>query len=244
MTYDLIQLWRSAERVGIHCSTYQEAIRICNGLHKLGYTWGGGASYLDNAHGYEEYGSSYTILNSNMYTTCCSFAGKLIESTNVVVGSSCYDVVVSLLDKLDPTVRNNLIKEIEEKAKDANNTYFYITEFGEVKSAMWQRSRNDYTRHAFGNYFKTQEDALKENKHRMIYAQLKELAQKAGEPDNAWDGKNKHWRVYYNVSRKNMDATFDLTEQQGMVYFPSKREALEAVQEVGADNYLKYILRR
>lgn len=241
--YSIQQLWNEGN-VAVRCQQKQEAVRICNMLHKLGYKWYGGNSYLNNPKGYEEY-ERYCISSGNTYGSVEYFRQRgfrIIDSLSITENN--WSEITTLLAKLNPADLNEVVDNLKKKVEQYESTYYYITDLGSIKSAVWERSIDDYTRYGCGNFFKTKEEAEKEMHHRMTWHALKQRSNREKEPENIWNGSNKHWRVYYNTKTSSMEATFDLTEQQGMVYFPSKKAALEAVQSVGAENYLKYILRR
>ncbi len=69
------------EKTVIHCETEEEAERILNMAHKLGYRWNNGRSYKgDYKWGINESATSYNILNG--------LVGNIWETNNTIIPSA------------------------------------------------------------------------------------------------------------------------------------------------------------
>jgi hypothetical protein len=96
--------------------------------------------------------------------------------------------------------------------------------------------------YALGNIFPTQEAAEDEVKRRRILKRWKDLSIESGEEENAWDGSNVHYKVFYEVRKKCIDITSVYGYLEEGVHFTSEESIQAAIKKIGEDNVKRYIL--
>lgn len=101
-------------------------------------------------------------------------------------------------------------------------------------------SVHDSGAYAWGNCFKTKEEAEFELERRKVIAELSDFA----EGDEAvWgDGGRRHWKIYYSFSEKKICYGCYFVMKAAALYFSSAEAAETAVKVVGEDRVKKYYL--
>ena len=106
----------------------------------------------------------------------------------------------------------------------------------------WYDVSADNYLYSIGEVFKTAEEADEEEKRRKILIQWKRLSIEAGEEENEWNRKNKHFCVMYDLVDKALRIEYRFSSSNGSSYFPSMKSIKNAIEIVGEENVKKYIL--
>lgn len=143
-------------------------------------------------------------------------------------------------------LRQDLEKEnkgVWKPDEDECEDYYYIDESGDTYETYHASSRIDYEHIEFGNYYKTKEEAEYQanvQKYTNLFRKYIE-----GHSDLIdWQDRNKE-KLYitYSFSDKKIYYTVcHCCKQQGTVYASSKQILEDAVEFVGEDNVIKYVL--
>jgi len=122
--------------------------------------------------------------------------------------------------------------------------YFFILPTGTVRSSIEAKMEIDNIYYAFGNYFKTQEEAEFEAERLKVIAELREWATPVDEFD--W---NAHGEYKYILKISN-NGGFCLrigvweSYQYSDLVFASEEIARNAIEAVGEERIIKYYFRK
>lgn len=136
--------------------------------------------------------------------------------------------------------------EKEEKANSCGlkngDTYYYITNDGQIGIAKWQGRASDFRRLALGNVFKTEKDTEFGIEKQKVRVELQRYADEHNDPDKEeWDGENEHYRIGYDIDADDFIITSGWNIIRDDVYFTSKEIAEDAANKVGAKRIMKYL---
>ena len=146
-------------------------------------------------------------------------------------------------------VTEEQLKEIENLSKKRwracnGEYYFYIDVGGYIGHETEMYCESDDFKYLIGNYFKTHKEA-EEYKQKLIYQQqYKDYVNEHNECDIDWkDQEQKKYNAAYDL----MDELFCidsviLSYSEGVVYATSKQIIKDFIEEIGEDNFKKYIL--
>lgn len=152
---------------------------------------------------------------------------------------------------------NKIKEKIDKLKEDYNNidgvmvdgvmvrigdTYYYLSDEGEICSNTWVNDDIDNARLSFGNVIRTEEEAL--FKSRKI--EIKNILEKYAEPrDTEWDGENDHY--YFNWDCMTNHITIikvTCLKTEGTTYFASGEKAREALNEIGENELIAYLFSK
>lgn len=152
--------------------------------------------------------------------------------------------------------KDKLIKELQDKLAEAekikvddskrwrpedNETFWYVGYDGTVYNSDFGF---DYEwLYLTGDCFKTQEEAEEYKKQIEYTARYKNYIEEHSEPlDWGNDDQPKHFsflETYYNEIRINYALTY---KRQGTIYASNEQIIIDAIKEIGEDNFKKYVL--
>ena len=138
-----------------------------------------------------------------------------------------------------------LKKELEKKDKgiwkpEEEGKYYYIDAQGlvvETKLNNW--GRNVYFL-SIGNYYKTEEEALKMANYLKYTNLLRKYVEEHSEPIDWEDGTKKYF-IYCTNQPRALIIDYDYYRYQGTIYASSEEVLLDAIEFVGEENIKKYI---
>ena len=138
-------------------------------------------------------------------------------------------------------VEDENVKESEEnewlKYKD---TYYSICSDGDIMYDYFDlNSSYCIDRLAISNVFKTREEAEFELERLRVIAEIKKFAESE---DREWDGINRHWYPYYDITDSSIKYTYKLSYKSYGIYFASEEEAQKCVDTIGEDRIKKFYL--
>lgn len=152
---------------------------------------------------------------------------------------------------------NKIKEKIDKLKEDYNNidgamvdgamvrkgdTYYYLTDEGEICSNIWANDAIDNARLSFGNVMRTREEAL----FKSCKIEIKNILKKYAEPDDyEWDGENDHY--YFNWDcMTNQISIFKATclKTEGTTYFASGEKAREALDKIGENELIAYLFSK
>ena len=148
---------------------------------------------------------------------------------------------LKLLDIDTDIVEAENVKESEENEqwKDGD-VYYYIDSDGQVvHNYFFLQSLPATRRLVMGNCFKTREEAEFELERLNIISEIKKFAESE---DKEWDGINRHWYPYYDITDSSIKYTYKLSYKSYGIYFASEEEAQKCVNTIGEDRIKKFYL--
>lgn len=139
------------------------------------------------------------------------------------------------------------VKRLAEKKKpywvpEKGETYFLIDEYGFTADTRNDKLNGDNFAISIGNCFRTREEAEEAVTRLRMQTKWKRLSLEAGEADNPWDGKHKHYYAYWDSYEKKIGNDYNSGLIDGLIHFPSEESLKAAIAEIGKENVKKYIL--
>lgn len=124
---------------------------------------------------------------------------------------------------------------------DRGNTYYFINSDGRVFFENDYNLSVDERRYAFGNYFKTMEEAKFEVERIKVVTELEEWATPVN--DFNWNDENAG-KYFISLKFGKLTVSSYNTYQISNLLFTSKEVAENAIEAVGKDKIIKYYFRR
>lgn len=142
------------------------------------------------------------------------------------------------------------VKEIEKpKYKrwraEKGEEYYFLSDLGEILSAIDCRDKSDNFLYDIGNYFKTEEEAEEYKKKLLYQQQYKDFIGEDLATKDDWKKPTfqkyatciDHY--YCNEVALSSNTYYEL---QGVIYSKSKEKIQDFIKKIGEDNFKKYIL--
>ena len=111
-------------------------------------------------------------------------------------------------------------------------SYFCISDFGDVESYCDYNDRAADAYFKAVNYFSTQPFANQVALHQLLYRKLLKFSYENKCADVEWNGRNWHWRVYYNPDDLKYYVAGFVSHKFDGVWFSSEDAAKRAIEEV------------
>ena len=163
---------------------------------------------------------------------------------------------MTIQEKIDALKKEfeNKIAELEKQAKAEEQSrvfkpkegekYWCVADYG-VEWDGWNCLDEDEYRHKSGNVFKTQEEALWEEQHRIVSTELKHFVQE-NDPrpikEEDWEDFGvKKFFIRYNYEDKELWADDVYTDKVSNQVYASSEDTLQnAIKHIGEDRLKKY----
>ena len=144
-------------------------------------------------------------------------------------------------------LRQDLEKEekgIWKPDEDECEDYYYIDESGDTYETYHASSRIDYEHIEFGNYYKTEEEAKYQANVQKYTNLFRKYIEEHSDLLDWNDDDCIKCFVWYNYEEKCMRyaVSYTTNKSQGTIYASSERILKNAVEFVGEDNVIKYVL--
>lgn len=168
----------------------------------------------------------YKLIGDNMY-----YANKLIAS-NITVENALAD---------DWEVVGETKSKVWKPKK--GNIYYCINSFGQINNYNNREDSNDKRAINFGNYFKTDEEAVHMVEKLKVIKELRDFALEHNDEEIDWVDKDQDkFEISYEDSTNVVEPICDnyYRSQAFNVYFTSKEIAEEAIKTIGEDRIKKY----
>lgn len=150
-------------------------------------------------------------------------------------------------------VSEEQVKEIEKpkykrwRAEEKGEEYYFLSDLGEILSAIDCRDKSDNFLYNTDNYFKTEEGAEFRKKQLLYLQQYKDYLGDDLVTEDDWKNPNIFkYKAYFDFDplrglgiRTSADC---LMKYQGAIYSKSKEKIEKFIKEFGEDNFKKYIL--
>jgi len=145
---------------------------------------------------------------------------------------------------------NKKIKELEkQKSKkgyiwkpNLNEEYYSIRTAGGISSYINNQKIIDIFRFEIGNYYKTEKEAFYQAKVQKYTNLFRKYIEEHSEPID-WDKQQSNWALVYNTYQKEIAYYPEpILKYQGTIYASSKEVLQEAIDFVGKENVIKYVL--
>ena len=142
------------------------------------------------------------------------------------------------LEKLE-TSKVEVDKPKRWKPKD-KGTYWLIDTYGNVGDTTWNDDDYDKWKYITGNCFETKEEAEEYKKQIEYTARYKNYIEEHSEPLDWFDTEQAKFYVLYGEDRIIFDECYLF---KGMDIYASSEEIIkDAIEEIGEDNFKKYVL--
>ena len=121
--------------------------------------------------------------------------------------------------------------------------YYYVELDGNIEKCMCTDADIDRWCYLTGNCFETEEEAEEYKKQIDYTARYKNYIEEHSEPLDWTDRKQSKFGAYYDYDYELVDLeNTSLHSNQGTIYASSKQIILDAIKEIGEDNFKKYVL--
>lgn len=139
-----------------------------------------------------------------------------------------------------------LKKELEKKDKGIwkpkiGERYCFIETDAEINDTFYTEHDIDERLFAFGNYYKTKEEAQKMSNYLKYTNLLRKYVEEHSEPIDWEDSEDVFWITYNCYHKKIVIDCLDTYPAQGTIYASSEEALRDAIAFVGEDNIKKYI---
>ena len=123
--------------------------------------------------------------------------------------------------------------EVEPGRAEWGQIYWYISDVGMLWSAIDERFYYDGYRYECGNYYLTEEDAIRSKKQILLFRLLDRFSRQNGWTDELWeDDKTDKWYIYFSYFSGNVYTTSKTCYRDiCQVYFVSKSVAQQAIEK-------------
>lgn len=146
-------------------------------------------------------------------------------------------------------LKEEQVKEIEKpKYKrwraEKGEKYYFLSDLGEILSANDCRDKSDNFLYNTDNYFKTEEGA-EEYRKKLLYRQqyIDYIGEDLVTKDDWKDNDILKYYAYYDYDSNIVDIDGGIYFKfQGTIYSKSKEKIENFIEEIGEDNFKKYIL--
>lgn len=161
------------------------------------------------------------------------------------------------LEKVSPKVKDSFMKFMNDlREYESNktgtlykpccgNTYYTIDyDNDDVFEEIWMDSDFDLNNYKFNNVFNTEDEARFELERNKIIQRLCYYAMNYNKPLDWGNIEECKYFIYYDYKCKCIDLGYNtFLETCNTIYFSSRKTALNAIKEIGADNIKKYVFR-
>lgn len=130
-----------------------------------------------------------------------------------------------------------------ERWKPKKYELYWLVSEGNICQSVWYSDSDDKWRYLTGNCFKTEEET-EEYKNQIEYtARYKNYIEKYNYPINWSDNNQEKWYAYFGFYSNEIKVCSSYAwKKQGIIYASSKQIILDAIKEIGEDNFKKYVL--
>lgn len=160
---------------------------------------------------------------------------ELVDLTNVSEENK--KVIMEIIKKADKSVP--FVPKYGEE-------YWYLDSCGDRSWTEWEDSDADEWGLSQGNYFRTEAEAEEYKVKLETKAKYCKLAVESwgGEKVDWNNGEKAKWHNTYDYENKGTGIGCDtfIQRRSNNMYFKSTKLAKQAIEEIGEDNFLKYVL--
>lgn len=113
------------------------------------------------------------------------------------------------------------------------DTYYRVTEYGEIDDFVEEGDYTDQYLFNNSNYFNDDSVAQQVALHQLLYRKLLKFSYDNNREDTAeWNGTNYHWAIRYNENHNKFESYCQNRHKARDVYFSSEKGASRAIEEV------------
>lgn len=152
------------------------------------------------------------------------------------------------LNNLTEEERNTLLALVEKSLNkvwkpENDEECFYITNYGNVNSFLWEGDEWDNKTYTIGNCYKTANEAEFTVEKLKVIAELKRYAQQHNTEKIDWNNKKQpKYCMYYSCNTKLIGTECYFGVKHNNIFFTSREIAEQAVKEIGEERIKKYYL--
>ena len=127
--------------------------------------------------------------------------------------------------------------------KPKYNEIYWLVSNETIYEAHWFNDNGDKWRYLIGNCFETEEEAEEYKKKIKYTARYKNYIEEHSEPLDWNDTNQCKWfaELCYDSNKIAVECYYSY-KSQGTIYASSKQIILDAIKEIGEDNFKKYVL--
>lgn len=150
------------------------------------------------------------------------------------------------LKELKERIKKLEMVKVEEpqskRWKPEHNKRYWLIEGESIHKSLWFNDADDNWRHLTGNCFKTKEEAEEYKKQIEYTARYKNYVEEHSDPID-WEGEQKKWYAEFDTEDGNIEVNCVYGYKgQGVIYASSEQIIKDAINEIGEDNFKKYVL--
>lgn len=141
-------------------------------------------------------------------------------------------------------LRQDLEKENKDIWKPENNEcYYYVDIDGEINSYYYYNDTTDNKIMCFGNYYKTEEEAEYQANVQKYTNLFRKYVEEHSDLIDWQNHNTAKWYTFYDFSNKKICYTdCYCCKHQGTIHASSEQILKDAIEFVGEDNVIKYVL--
>lgn len=160
-------------------------------------------------------------------------------------------------DKIIKELQKKFIKELQSELEllvakteqpkrwkpEFNRNYYAVARTGRIENYYWVNDRVDDWLYLIGDCFKTEKEAEEYRKRIEYTARYKNYIEEHSEPID-WSNSNQcKYSPSFNFMTNQIDIGYSWSHKaQGIIYASSEQIILDAICEIGRENFKKYIL--
>lgn len=145
------------------------------------------------------------------------------------------------LEKLEAAkIEEPQAKSWKPKYRD---TYYLVDYAGHVYNTTWDNANVDEWYYLTGNYFKTEEEAEEYKKQIEYTARYKKYIEEHSKPIDWNNGNQPKCCAEFCYDKGDIFVEYYYSHRtQGAIYASTERIILDAIHEIGEENFKKYVL--
>lgn len=123
-------------------------------------------------------------------------------------------------------------------------TYYYLDTTGGQLSNIWSNCAINKCHYNIGNFYQSLEEAIFEEICQIYLTKYKRWLENRNEPIDWGNYRQEKWYAYYDYGANKIFFRPEcFCQVQGTLYATSKQALQDFIEEIGKDNFIKYILK-
>lgn len=151
----------------------------------------------------------------------------------MVLAEKCMDELSKKKDEIQELVESLKAVEAEQNGRAKHGgIYWYIDDIGQIVSATECNSLSDNYRYEIGNYYPTEEDAIRAEKQIRLFRLLDRFSRQNGWTDEWEDTEVCKYYIYFDYNHKSIKTeSVHFSRDICQVYFISESVAQQAIEK-------------
>lgn len=151
----------------------------------------------------------------------------------VVLAEKCMDELSKKKEELQEFIDSLSTMEVEPGRVAKSERYWCISDVGVIRSTTDERSDSDDCRYECGNYYLTEEDAIRSKKQILLFRLLDRFSRQNGWTDELWKNSMiEKYYIYFDYNYKSIKTeSVHISRYICQVYFVSESVAKQAIEK-------------